>query len=287
VALSENFSVSQSPTENSRRSTEKKKITEERMKKMKRKLLHIVFIMCIIISTSNLFAQGPPIFTDSPLLLGLDGGGIRTFGKYISTETGQTYIQPLVIPYNITTDFQVGGIQAYVFQSPYNSETQSGFGNFSLFGKYTIIQIDGRGKTFRSLIKYTQTFSTGASNVSVDASASQFAFVTGYITTKYGIYGTVGYTFVSNNFPDNLIYNFAFGYPLLPQKYPPFQLNLFLELNGTHTFDVNKHLLFVSPGLQLITSSTFLIETGVQVPVIDDKNKTDFAYMLGIRWLIF
>jgi len=217
------------------------------------------FQVIIIVMFTAIFirAQGPPIFTDSPLLLGLDGGGIRTFGKYISTEAGQTYIQPLVIPYNITTDFQIGGIQPYVFHSPDNSETQSGFGNFTLFGKYTIIQIDGKGKTFRSLIKYTQTFSTGASNVSVDASASQIAIVTGYITTRYGIYGTVGYTFVSNNFPDNLIYNFAFGYPVLPQRYPPFQLNLFIEINGTHTFDVNKHLLFVSPGLQLITSSTF------------------------------
>ena len=257
------------------------------MKKAKQNLWRTVFIMCIIASTSNVFSQGPPIFTDSPYLLGLDGGGIRTFGKYISTEVGQTYVQPLVVPFNVTTDFQVGGIQSYVFRSPDNGESQSGFGNFTLFGKYSIIQIDGKAKTFRTLLKYTQTFITGASNVSVDASASQIAIVTGYITTKYGIYGTVGYTFVSNSLPDNLIYNFALGYPLLPQKYPPFQLNLFLELNGVHTFDVNKHLLFVSPGLQLITSSTFLIESGMQIPVIDDRNATNYTYTLGIRYLFF
>ncbi len=247
----------------------------------------IQIVTLVVFTTIYIRAQGPPIFSDSPLLLGLDGGGIRTFGKYISTEAGQTYIQPLVVPFNITTDFQIGGIQPYVFQSPANGETQSGFGNFTLFGKYSIIQIDGKAKTFRALLKYTQTFTTGASNVSVDASASQLAIVTGYITIKYGIYGTVGYTFVSNNSPDNLIYNFAFGYPLLPQKYPPFQLNLFLELNGSHTFDVNKHLLFISPGLQLITSSVFLIESGVQIPVIDDRNTTGFAFTLGIRYLFF
>ncbi|MCH7723456.1 MAG: hypothetical protein IIA49_00765 [Bacteroidetes bacterium] len=254
---------------------------------MKSKSLLFVFVISLVIFSSKIFAQGPPIFTDSPLLLGLEGGGIRTFGKYISTESGQTYIQPLVIPYNVTTDFQIGGIQPYVFRSPDNGESQSGFGNFTLFGKYSIIQIDGRAKTFRALLKYTQTFTTGASNVSVDANASQFSIVTGYITINYGIYGTVGYTFVSNDLPDNLIYNFAFGYPVLPQKYPPFQLNLFLELNGTHTLDVNKHLLFVSPGLQLMTSSTFLIETGVQIPVIDDRNNTKFVYTLGIRYLFF
>lgn len=247
----------------------------------------LLIIFCMTIASENVYAQGPPIFTDSPYLLGLDGGGIRTFGKYISTEAGQTYIHPLIVPYNVTTDFQIGGIQPYVFHSPENGESQSGFGNFTLFGKYSIIQIDGRAKTFRALIKYTQTFTTGASNVSVDASSSQFAIVTGYITTKFGIYGTVGYAFVSNDLPDNLIYNFTFGYPLLPQNYPPFQLNLFLEFNGTHTFDENKHLLFVSPGLQLITSSRFLIESGVQIPVVDDRNTTNFAYTLGIRFLFF
>ncbi|MCH8033023.1 MAG: hypothetical protein IH950_04570 [Bacteroidetes bacterium] len=247
----------------------------------------LVSISLLLFVSINLYAQGPPIFTDSPLLLGLEGGGIRTFGKYISTESGQTYIQPLVVPYNVTTDFQIGGIQPYVFRSPDNGESQSGFGNFTLFGKYSIIQIDGRAKTFRALLKYTQTFTTGASNVSVNANASQFSIVTGYVTINYGIYGTLGYTFFSGNLPDNLIYNFAFGYPLLPQKYPPFQLNLFLELNGTHTLDVNQHLLFVSPGLQLMTSSTFLIETGVQIPLIDDRNTTKFAYTLGIRFLFF
>ncbi len=242
--------------------------------------------LLLLISTS-IYAQGPPIFTDSPLLLGLEGGGIRTFGKYISTESGQTFIQPLVVPYNVTTDFQIGGIQPYVFRSSEDGESHSGFGNFTLFGKYSIIQIDGRAKTFRALLKYTQTFTTGASNVSLKANTSQFSIVTGYVTINYGIYGTVGYSFVSSDLPNNLIYNFAFGYPLLPQKYPPFQLNLFLELNGTHTLDVDQHLLFVSPGLQLMTSSTFLIETGIQVPVIDDRNTTKFAYTLGIRFLFF
>jgi hypothetical protein len=254
---------------------------------MRSKSLLFIPLISLVIFSGNIFAQGPPIFTDSPLLLGLDGGGIRTFGKYISTESGQTYVQPLIIPYNVSTDFQIGGIQPYVFRSPNNAENESGFGNFTLFGKYSIIQIDGKAKTFRALLKYTQTFTTGASNVSVNANASQFSIVTGYITTKYGIYGTVGYTFVSNDLPDNLIYNFAFGYPVLPQKYPPFQLNLFLELNGIYTLDVNKHLLFVSPGLQLMTSSTFLIETGVQIPVVDDRNTTKFAFTLGIRYLFF
>lgn len=248
-------------------------------------LLLILFIASF--TSKSVLAQGPPIFTDSPYLLGLDGGGIRTFGKYISSEAGKTYIQPVIIPYNVTTDFQIAGVQPFIVQSPDIGESKSGLGNFTMFGKYTIIQIDGRAKTFRALLKYTQTFTTGASDVSVDANVSQLAFVTGYITTRFGIYGTVGYAYFSNDLPDNLIYNFALGYPLLPQTYPPFQLNLFIELNGTHTLAVNKHLLFVSPGLQLISSSVFLIESGVQIPVIDDRSSVKYAYTLGIRYLFF
>ncbi|MBL1215182.1 MAG: hypothetical protein HND52_17570 [Ignavibacteriae bacterium] len=247
----------------------------------------LFILVSLTITLKNVHAQGPPIFTDSPYLLGLDGGGIRTFGKYISTGNGQTYSQPLIVPYNVTTNYQIGGVQPFIIQFPDNGSSKSGFGNFTLFGKYSVIQIDGKAKTFRALMKFSQTFSTGASNISVDTNVSQLEFVIGYITTKYGIYGTVGYTFVSNDFPDNLIYNFAFGYPLLPQKYPPFQLNLFIELNGTHTLDIENNLLFVSSGIQIITSSIFLIESGVQIPVVDDRSATKFTYAIGMRYLIF
>ena len=43
----------------------------------------LISISLLLLLSISLNAQGPPIFTDSPLLLGLEGGGIRTFGKYI------------------------------------------------------------------------------------------------------------------------------------------------------------------------------------------------------------
>jgi len=237
--------------------------------------------------TNKLFAQGPPVNTDTPILLGLTGGGFRTFGKIVSTDLGVTYIQPVAVPYNVTANFQIGAVQPFVYRFPKSGESQSGFGNLSLFAKRMLLQIDSKAKTFRALLKFTQAFPTGASSVSADVYSSQIMLVTGYVTLKYGIYGSAGYTFVSKNLPDNLVYNFAFGYPLLPQKYPPFQLNLYLELNGKHVLEVDKNLLFLSPGLQFITSGRLLFETSVQIPVVDDTKLLNFTYSLGIRWLAF
>ena len=232
-------------------------------------------------------AQGPPIYTDTPILLGLDGGGIRTFGKFTSTGTGNSFVQPFIIPYNLTTDFQIGIVQPFVILFPKGQDSKSGFGNLTLFGKYSIFQKNGKGKTFRGLLKYKQSFNTGSGKVSPDTVISQFDFVTGYITTQYGIYCSIGYAFISQSMNDKLFFNFSFAYPLLPQKYPPFQLNLFLELNCSHMLEINKNLIFVSPGMQLITTSTFLIEAGFQIPVVDDLNLTDYSTSLGIRYLVF
>jgi len=69
-----------------------------------------------------------------------------------------------------------------------------------------MFQINRRAKTFRGLLKFTQTFPTGASNVSADVYSSQIMFVTGYVTLKYGLYSSAGYTFVSKNLPDNFVY---------------------------------------------------------------------------------
>ena len=257
------------------------------MKKSKLNIWFVVLAVCAFSLTNELLAQGPPINTDSPILLGLEGGGFRTFGKIVSTDQGETYIQPLAIPYNLTTDFQIGIIQPFISTYPKNKNNNSGFGNLSLFAKQMLLQIDSKAKTFRSLLKFTQTFPTGASSVSADVYSSQFMLVTGFVTLDYSLNTSIGYSFVSGNLPDNLVYNFAFGYPLLPQKYPPFQLNLYLELNGQHTFDVNKSILFFSPGIQLITSSIFLFESSFQFPIVDDSGIMKFTYSLGIRYLIF
>ena len=115
-----------------------------------------ILLTIILFTSLQLVAQGPPITVGTPVMLGLEGGGIRTFGKFISKENSNIYIQPFVIPYNITPKFQVGTILPFVFKMPDNSTTVGGFGDMALFAKYQLYKKDGKAKTFRTLIKLSE-----------------------------------------------------------------------------------------------------------------------------------
>ena len=182
----------------------------------------------------------------------------------------------------------------YVSKSITGKETQSGIGDLATFVKYVVVQKDYSKKTFRAVVKVTERFPTGRTNsdpaIGRDAYQTSIGLVSGFITTKYGIYTEVGYNMVSNSLSDNFIYNIAFGYPITPPKYPPKQLNAYLEFNGNYIFDNNQNILFISPGLQFIAGRRVLFETGIQLPLIEDvpdNQKTNFMYTLGTRILIF
>ena len=87
----------------------------------------IVGFASSLFSTGTL-AQGPPIFTDTPIMLGLEGGGVRTFGNIINKENANAYTHILAVPYNITSRWQVGGVVPFVSVSPEGMESRSGIG---------------------------------------------------------------------------------------------------------------------------------------------------------------
>lgn len=254
----------------------------------------IGFLIYIIFLEHGAFSQGPPIFTDTPIMLGLEGRGIRTFGNIIIKENGNAYIQPVVIPYNVTAKWQIGASVAFVSKSPEGMSSQSGFGDMKVFTKYQLYQKDGKGRTLRSLVKLTQTFPTGNSTEEPTLGSGVYqttlSLVNGYVTTKYGVYGEVGYNVAYDGLPDNFIYNIAFGYPLLPQKYPPSQLNLYLELNGNYIIEGAESTLYLSPGIQYIVGRRVLFESGIQLPLdetVPKNQQTKFILRLGTRILIF
>lgn len=250
--------------------------------------------LLLLFVSLNGHSQGPPVFTDTPIMLGLEGRGIRTFANFVSRENAKAYIQPIVFPYNISTKWQIGVLAPLVSISPDGLDSRSGLGDVRVFTKYQIYQKDGKAKTFRGLIKLTETFPTGNSteipSLGTGAYQTTISVVNGYVTTKYGIYGEFGYNIAANGLPDNFIYNIAFGYPLLPQKYPPSQLNLFLELNGNYIFDQVGNNLFLSPGIQYIAGRKLLFESGIQIPLDDSApigQQTDYILRIGTRILIF
>jgi hypothetical protein len=261
---------------------------------LKKYIEFYVLILVLLLFLSEAKAQGPPIFTETPIMLGLDGGGVRTFGKFISKENAKVYIQPIAIPYNISTKWQVGGIIPLMNNAPEGAESRFGLTDVKIYAKYQIHKKDGKGKTFRTLVKLTESFPTGntsdAPPLGSGAWETTVALVSGLISTKYGLYGELAYNITSDGLPDKLIYNVAFAYPLLPQKYPPNQINVFLEFNGNLITGSGIHNLFISPGIQYIAGSRFLIETGIQLPLtqgVADSEKTKFMFTLGVRVLIF
>ncbi len=253
-----------------------------------------ITLLSFIFEMQEVKAQGPPIFTDTPIMLGLEGRGIRTFGRYINKENVSIYLQPIAIPYNLTAKWQVGTIVPFAAVSPQGGDSRFGLADIKVFTKYQLVQKDGKGKTFRSLIKIAEAFPTGNTKksppIGADVYQTSIGLVNGYVTTLYGIYTEVAYNIVFDGRPDNLIYNIGLGVPLLPQNYPPKQINVFLEFTGNYLPDNKSNHLFIAPGIQWINGKRFLLETGIQLPLVEEVSegvKTNFIYTLGTRILLF
>ena len=258
-----------------------------------RKMKYAVLVIVFFSLTISVFSQGPPITTETPVMLGLGGNGIRTFGKFISKENTNIYIQPVGIPYNITSKFQIGGIFPFKSITVNGAETQRGLADIALFTKYQLYKKDGTGKTFRILANFKQSFPTGktASTPKVGSGIHQtyIGLIVGKISTSIGLYSDFGYTIASNGTTDNFSYNFSVSAPVLPQKYPQKQLNTLLEFNGNYLIDPNIHTLFISPGLQFIPGRRILFETSFQIPILQNNitvNRTKYMVLLGTRFLI-
>lgn len=249
--------------------------------------------VCVLLSLPA-FAQGPPIFTESPIMLGLEGRGIRTFGKYVDAESANTYVQVLAVPYNISTTFQVGGVATLVQKSPEGMPGRTGFGDATIFLKQQVLQQDAKGKTFRILLKGTLGLPTADNSrepvLGSGVWNAGFGAITGYITTRLGLYAESGYRWRAGGNPGQFYYNMAVSVPMLPQQYPPKQLNISADLNGNVNAASGEHTLFVSPGLQWIAGRRFLLESGVQLPLTQgspEGQKIKYVFLLGVRILIF
>lgn len=243
--------------------------------------------------TAGCFAQGPPITVETPVMLGLEGSGIRTFGKLISKENTNIYLHPIGIPFNITPRFQVGGIFPFKIIAQKGAETNGGIADIALFTKYQLYKKDGKAKTFRVLANIKQSFPTGKtiSNPKIGSGLYQthIGLIIGNISSVVGIYGDFAYNITSNGATDNILCNFSIGIPLLPQKYPQKQINTFLEFNGSYAIDPKAQTIFISPGIQFIPGRRMLVETSFQVPIAQNNittNRTNHMVLLGTRLLI-
>lgn len=254
----------------------------------------VAALIFAVLMVQTAFSQGPPIFTDTPVFLGLEGRGLRTFGRYAATDNLDAWTVPVVLPYNIRTRFMVGGILPFRRISAENGESATGIGDLGVFAKLLLLQRDGLRRTFRIALKLQENFPTGNNDdrpfLGLGAYQTTAGFTAAWITTAYGIYGEATYRAISQNIPDRIIYNVAVGVPLLPVTFPPKQLNIFLEITGQSQISGDEGIIFLAPGMQLIPSKRYLIEAGIQFPLKENtasSNQTNYIITAGTRILIF
>jgi len=264
-------------------------------------------------------AQGPPIQTDTPIMLGLEGRGVRTFLKVLRKDTllqddteitdpmdrsATIFVYPIVVPYNLTPKFQVGAVVPFLtknLKSNREDKSRSGIGDATVFVKHLVLQSDRKQETFRVAVKGTAKLSTGDTHGdltlgsgSVDYGASAVA---GWVKGRWGLYGETIYVLNTSDgdidYGNRFGYNAALGFRLFPAvyiRYPQPILNLYLELNGSlvdHTKideapnpNSGASTLLLSPGIQYVGGRRWLVEASLQVPLIDEPNGTQ----LGTGW---
>lgn len=248
-------------------------------------------------------------------------------GALSGGKTGRLSIVsvPIVVPYELLPNklIIVGKIPYLVKKRKVEDGgtverlSSRGFGDLSISTKYLIYQKDAFQQTTRAILIGGIKFPTGRDDKpglpqSLQNGSGSFDYTGGFALThvkgRLGINADLLYTFKTeaNNFEfgDTLQYDLALGWRLIPavyKTYPAKQLNLYLELNGIYSekndqdgvevTDSGGNTLFLSPGIQFIPGRAFLVEASLQIPVAENLNgtqlETDYAFLIGFRWLIF
>ena len=112
-----------------------------------RRLVDVLVLIVLSLLPISSHAQGPPINTDTPIMLGLEGRGVRTFLKVVRMdkllENGEkipdpmdrsvtVFLFPVVVPFNLTATTQVGVIAPFLtkdLKSTAGDNSQTGFGS--------------------------------------------------------------------------------------------------------------------------------------------------------------
>ncbi|MEX2189955.1 MAG: transporter [Bacteroidota bacterium] len=279
------------------------------------------FLIVALSTFPTVHAQGPPINTDTPILLGLEGKAVMLRSVFVNrsqlyqngTEISDSLrrsvratVVPVVVPYNLTSDFLLGAMVPVMnvrSQSIAGSVTSTGLGDVSLFGKYVLVQIDDLQETFRIIGKASLKVPTGNENrvpaLGTGSWDVSLGMAAGWIGKRVGLYGDASYSFNGSSegrtYGNTLSYNAAVGFRLVPavyETYPATQWNLYLEASGTYNAsdDVNSvvdnnsggHTLMLAPGLQWIPSRVFLTEISLQFPIVQSLSGTQLGNDLGL-----
>jgi hypothetical protein len=255
---------------------------------MKSVLNYILLFLAIIIS-ENAIAQGPPIRTDKPIMLGERKGTFRTYYQYFKHAGNHYHIVPFMVDYNLRNNIEIGVELPFAALSSQLRSEGFQLGDMMLKGKYQFIRKDGPGKTFRMGAKATGMFPTGrpseVPHVGMGAYQIGLGLLAGMESLKYGVVGELAYIYFDRLHPDFVESRLSFGLPLLSPSYPIKQLTLYFEYEGRWMPENNDHAAYFAQGLQW-AFGRYALEASFQVPLVErvpHHFRRDMAILVGTR----
>ena len=228
-----------------------------------------------------------------------------------------------VLGYGANSDLALFGVVPYVDRSlditqgsARRTRSASGLGDISVFGRYTVFRRDWPGRTLR-VAPFTglelptgdddETDSFGRLPASVQPGSGSWdpfgGVVLSYQTLDFEVDAQASYRANTKandfEFGDVARLDGALQYRLWPRElgsgvpgflYGVLEANLIHrdkdQVSGTNDPDSGGLSLFILPGLQYVTKR-WIVETGVQIPVVQDLNGTalekDTIFRAGFR----
>ena len=252
---------------------------------MKRIITLLLFVVAQIIS-----AQGPPITSDKPIMLGGKSFTVKTLTEIRTTERGTSTHIPIMLHYLPTSNSLVAIHIPLVNYDFEGLENGTELADIVIQGKYQFYRKDATGKTFRMVAKTLQTLPTGEQLDLIGQSTKEYqgyyGIVSGYETLKYGISSEFGYNWSPSSTLDEVRLKLGFGLPLLKPQYPNKQLNLYFEYNNSWFTDRDWYQLLYAQGIQYALKN-ITWEAAVQVPLVNDVTagrKMKYSVFLGTRY---
>ncbi len=253
----------------------------------------MLFCWGVFFLPAKVRAQGPPITTDKPIMLGSKSVILKTLTEIRSTKEGTFVNAPLMVHYLPTSNSLVAIHIPYITYNFSNPEREDGsnLGDVQLLAKYQFYKKDGKGKTFRTVVKALHTFPTGEDinimGMGLGVHQTYLGVVAGYESLQLGVSNELGYNQVFDKDFDELRYKLGFGVPLLKPTYPVKKVNLYFEYQSSWLVNRDEVLLLYAQGLQY-ARGRFTIEASIQFPLyqnLPDDQRWNRSLFLGTRYI--
>jgi hypothetical protein len=260
-----------------------------------------LFIAISIIAT-NLYAQELYVFTEPASNMPTRSIGAKATAKFLrersSGKLRSRYTPELMYGANRNLMLHVAGS----FSDMYSNGQQ--WESVRFYGKYRFLSSDEMYRHFRMAVFVEASYSRnqpyyGELSLEGDQGGVQIGAIATQLLHKLAISSTVSYLQTAKRDASDPLagaipakafnYSVSAGYLVLPKKYTDYKqvnLNLYLEVLGQQTTDINRYYVDLAPAVQLIFNSQAKLNLGYRFQLGSDMNRmASKSWLLGFEWL--